>query len=287
VDHRYKALSSRIVDLVGDFTGDELFIIEGDSLLLHCFSNEKLDFYPGFQVLHATYLIEKFLQKLQQRKCVFEIVFFAQNARLCIPAGVHSDLHDRYLLAREAMIQHLVSVSHRSKDCLRVQRFDDFESDLLEAHLMSSGAYLFMCHDGAVAERKEGGGDGDIASSDDGNASDDSDSAIGDSDNTSGDDANASGDDDASVDSGIANDDGEILSDWGSDSEETDSDDENAGHNWPGVDSQEGSRVELRLMIHWFVAHGYNIALINSLEFRDTKVPHPLQSNERTNINSG
>lgn len=32
------------------------------------------------------------------------------------------------------------------------------------------------------------------------------------------------------------------------------------------------SRFKLRAMIYWFVVHGYNLALLNSLEFRDTKV---------------
>lgn len=32
------------------------------------------------------------------------------------------------------------------------------------------------------------------------------------------------------------------------------------------------SRFKLRAMIYWFVVHGYNIALMDSLEFRDTKV---------------
>ena len=32
------------------------------------------------------------------------------------------------------------------------------------------------------------------------------------------------------------------------------------------------SRFKFRAMIYWFVVHGYNLALANSLEFRDTKV---------------
>lgn len=32
----YQALSSRRVDLIGDYAGNELFLIEGDSLLLEC-----------------------------------------------------------------------------------------------------------------------------------------------------------------------------------------------------------------------------------------------------------
>ncbi|KAJ5247879.1 hypothetical protein N7468_002862 [Penicillium chermesinum] len=30
-------------------------------------------------------------------------------------------------------------------------------------------------------------------------------------------------------------------------------------------------RLSLRAMIHWFMDRGYNISLINSLDFRDTK----------------
>lgn len=92
---------------LGDFAGDQLFIIEGDSLLLHCFSNPKLNFNPGLQVLHATYLVEQVISKLRQRNCVFEIVFFTQNLKCCIPPGTLGVFHERYLLAREAIIQHL------------------------------------------------------------------------------------------------------------------------------------------------------------------------------------
>jgi hypothetical protein len=207
------------VDLVGDFVGDELFIIEGDSLLLQCFSNEKLDFNPGFQVLHATYLAEKLLQKLQQRKCFFEVVFFAENAPLCIPKGVHKDLHARYLLAREAIIQHLVSVRVQPSQFFQALRFDSYQSDEFKAHLISSGAYLFMCHDGAF------------------------------SDNT--------------------------ASDIDSNDSESDSDsDFEDGENKGSIIDKRGeiSRFKLRMMIYWFVVHGYNLALINTVEFSDTKV---------------
>ena len=41
---RYGRLSVRRVDLVGDYAGQELFLVEGDSLLLRCFSSANLDF---------------------------------------------------------------------------------------------------------------------------------------------------------------------------------------------------------------------------------------------------
>ena len=42
--NRYGRLSVRRVDLVGDYAGQELFLIDGDSLLLRCLSDSKLDF---------------------------------------------------------------------------------------------------------------------------------------------------------------------------------------------------------------------------------------------------
>lgn len=41
---RYGSLSTRRVDLVGDYAGQELFAVEGDSLLLRCFTDPRLDF---------------------------------------------------------------------------------------------------------------------------------------------------------------------------------------------------------------------------------------------------
>lgn len=40
----YLSLSSTVIDLVGDYAGKELFLIEGDSLVLQCFDDSKLDF---------------------------------------------------------------------------------------------------------------------------------------------------------------------------------------------------------------------------------------------------
>ena len=223
-------MAPRTVDLVGDFAGDELFMIDGDALLLQCFSNEKLDFSPGFQVLHATYLVEKILQKLQQRKCVFEIIFFAQNAPLCIPAYADAEIHDRYLLAREAIIQHLISISLQSTNRLRVKQFESYLSKSFETHLIKSGVYLFMCHDGAVATQHE-----DETPSDEGDAPTDSES-----------DGNS----------------------------ESDGSDEEIDENETGaIPHGMRSRIQHRMMINWFFGRGYNVALVNSLEFRDTKVP--------------
>jgi hypothetical protein len=40
----YSQVSSRFVDLISDYAGKEIFLIEGDSLLLECFSDPRIDF---------------------------------------------------------------------------------------------------------------------------------------------------------------------------------------------------------------------------------------------------
>ena len=39
----YLGLHARALDLVSDYAGNERFIIEGDSLLLHCFGDDRID----------------------------------------------------------------------------------------------------------------------------------------------------------------------------------------------------------------------------------------------------
>ena len=46
----YSNLPARRVDLVGDYAGQELFIFEGDGLLLRIFSDPQLDFCGMFNL---------------------------------------------------------------------------------------------------------------------------------------------------------------------------------------------------------------------------------------------
>lgn len=40
----YGGLDSRVLDLVSDYAGRELFCLEGDSLVLECLDDSRLDF---------------------------------------------------------------------------------------------------------------------------------------------------------------------------------------------------------------------------------------------------
>jgi len=65
----YGACNPRFIDLVGDYAGRELFLLEGDSLLRECFSDDRIDFHDGFQMLHAVFVVERFLDNLIKRHC--------------------------------------------------------------------------------------------------------------------------------------------------------------------------------------------------------------------------
>ncbi|RMZ45908.1 hypothetical protein AFCA_001133 [Aspergillus flavus] len=145
----YNGLYSRTLDLVGDYAGDELFILEGDSLLLHCFSDDQIDFTNGFQLLHATYLVEKFLAQLHQRKCNFHIAFFKKHAYGCIPPDVSRKLWPKYRLAREAILHHLLQNLPITLSSMRIGYFETYECEEFERYLVSVDPYFLMCHDGA------------------------------------------------------------------------------------------------------------------------------------------
>lgn len=148
---QYRHLLSRRVDLVGDYAGDELFLIEGDSLLLRCFADDKLDFDEGFQLLHATYNVEHFLQNLVQRKCHFNITFFDSNREFCLPPSASAQNANKFYLARAAIIRHLQQNLAKSHPSIHVDVFKAWDSPDFSKHLQATSPYFIMAHDGALA----------------------------------------------------------------------------------------------------------------------------------------
>lgn len=203
----YSKIYSRRVDIVGDYAGNELFLIEGDSLLLHCFDDEHINFDPGFQLLHATYAVERFLGGLVQRRCNFHIAFFDQNRELCVPSWA-SNNRDKYLLARAAIIRHLRVNLQPVHPGIEIHLFPSVRSDEFARYLEATDLYFVMCHDGASSSvlRKR-----------------------------------------------------ELMSKHAQDND---------------ADKEAALKVKtmFRLLIFWFLDQGYNAALVNGLEWRDTKV---------------
>ena len=144
----YAKLSSRLVDLVGDFAGANLFLLEGDSLLLTIFSDPGLDFHSGFQLLHAVYSVELFLKKLVDRNCRFKLVFFDHHAASCVPPGPEAKGNkNKFLLAREVIIRHLrASIDEHG---VELHDFRHVQDQRFLSFLSEQDVYFFMCHDGA------------------------------------------------------------------------------------------------------------------------------------------
>ena len=198
----YRRLLSRRVDLVGDYAGNELFLIDGDSLLLRCFSDKNLDFNHGFQMLHAAYNVELFLHQLVKRKCNFRLVFFNSSRDLCIPHASSSSNASKYRLARAAIIRHLQCELKAVDTAIPVNEFPSHDSSDFAQYLRDASPYFIMIHDGATSADR--------------------------------------------------------LSK-------------------PMTETQEqeepvNQRLKLREMILSFIGRGYNVALVNGLEWRDTKV---------------
>ncbi|KAF4979437.1 hypothetical protein FZEAL_4361 [Fusarium zealandicum] len=140
------------VDIVGDFAGRELFVIHGESLMRHCLYEAQVDFDGGFQLLHAIHAVEKFLSKLVERDCNFDIIFFRDLEHLCVPRGVSGENQiSKYLLARRILIEHL----SRSDLGFQILEFDSFESDECQSYLASHAIHFMLCDDGASGEQDE------------------------------------------------------------------------------------------------------------------------------------
>ncbi|KAJ8108297.1 hypothetical protein OPT61_g8268 [Boeremia exigua] len=154
----YSKLFSRRVDLVGDFAGSERFLIHGESLLLHCFSDAQIDFEPGLQLLHASYAVEKFLHGLVSRRCNFHIAFFDEYQDLCVPQDASPAVSEKYLLARAAIIRHLQVNLRPVHPDIEVKVFSSTTSEPFEEYLRTTDLYFVLLHDGASTKdaRKRG-----------------------------------------------------------------------------------------------------------------------------------
>lgn len=160
----------------------------------------------GFQLLHAVYSVEYFLQGLVQRKCNFHLVFFNEHQEACIPRCTSASNRQKYLLARSVFIRHFQA--HHSGS-IKLQIFESIHDPDFGHYLHASGVYFMLCHDGANPAKV---------------------------------------------------------------AEELPSlDDDKVGK--PRVKAEELERkIVFRGMIFSLIKRGYNIALINGLEWMDTKV---------------
>lgn len=243
----YHNLFSRRVDLVGDYAGNELFLIELDSLLLQCFSDPKINFdgtlddrshflaleltqtLDGFQLLHAVYAVEKLLHDLVSRKCNFHIVCFDQNEDLCVPPSAAKKNRDKYILARWTIIRHLQRNLPEESE-IKFCSFSSFTDPAFVSYLNATGVYFFMCHDGTDTSSPRSREDA----------------------------RRPLKDHPGSALQAIRKPESDMAL-----TNELDS---------LTINSSKDQKCRFRAMISWFIRNQYNVALINELEMLDTKV---------------
>ncbi|KAF3097586.1 hypothetical protein TWF569_011327 [Orbilia oligospora] len=145
----YASLRPLLLDLVGDYAGQELFFIEGDSLCRHIFSDKRVSINSnnGPQVVTAIYALERFLSNLRQRGCNFHLVFFEAHKYLCFDQSKTSDKKAwKYILVREAAIQHLQETIP-SNNAVKVFNYPSLNDPKFEEYLQEWKPYFALAHD--------------------------------------------------------------------------------------------------------------------------------------------
>ncbi|KAI1180970.1 hypothetical protein F4777DRAFT_527676 [Nemania sp. FL0916] len=147
----YSTLLPRRVDVVGDFGGKQLFLIDGDSLLHYSIVTSAVDFDVGFQLLHVIYAVESYLHGLQVRGCNFQVIFFENHKPLCASSTTSARNRYKYQITRAILIRHLQRPAITTSDDYTpdmVFSFPSIDSTLFHHHLAENPAAFLLCHDG-------------------------------------------------------------------------------------------------------------------------------------------
>ncbi|GJE85123.1 P-loop containing nucleoside triphosphate hydrolase protein [Phanerochaete sordida] len=100
---------ARRMDLIGDYAGSELFIIDGDSLVELALDDPLLALARqneiSFQILHAVHNVEKLLNDFLKRGAVFEIVFWDDARHLTARFDADNFIFASRSLARTMLIE--------------------------------------------------------------------------------------------------------------------------------------------------------------------------------------
>ncbi|KLU88174.1 DEAD/DEAH box helicase [Magnaporthiopsis poae ATCC 64411] len=143
----YRQRSCPRVDIIGDFAGNELFAIHGESLMAQCLTQANVDYQGGFQLLHAIHAVEKFLSDLERCGCRFHIVWFSNQEQLCIPPQAPEADHAKYHLTRAILIEHLNRRAGRSSPKTSFE-FSSLSSFDFGRYLQENAVQCFVCSDG-------------------------------------------------------------------------------------------------------------------------------------------
>lgn len=143
----------RWMDLVGDYAGDEFFVVDGDSLCQVVLDDELVAIgrdEPTFQILHAIYRLEQEILQLKQRNCNFEIVFFEANKHGTISTGSDKFTMASRSLAREIMKSHISQLSSKAE--IYSASFQDLKDPMWRKYVIAKQPMFVLLHAGPTLD---------------------------------------------------------------------------------------------------------------------------------------
>lgn len=153
-DNWYKKIAgkrARWMDLIGDYAGNERFILDGESLLQQVLGDPLLALArpgdPSFQTLHAINSLERLLSEMLKRSAIFDIVFWEDTRHLTLKGGTDFVVSSRSL-ARALLFNHLAE--HASDMGLDVYAFSSLADPAWIAYQQRTKPMFVMLNDGGT-----------------------------------------------------------------------------------------------------------------------------------------
>ncbi|KAG9094747.1 hypothetical protein FS749_011922 [Ceratobasidium sp. UAMH 11750] len=147
IDNWLSRLKPRWMDLVGDYAGDEFFVVDGDSICQLVLDDDLLvvgkQDKPGFQILHALHNFEQTILALKNRDCNFEVVFFDCNKHGTVWASGGDFVASSRLLARQILKSHAGQLSQVAS-----VEFDGLEDTRWHDYVKAKQPMFIFCHSG-------------------------------------------------------------------------------------------------------------------------------------------
>ncbi|GAA6015723.1 hypothetical protein JCM10207_008775 [Rhodosporidiobolus poonsookiae] len=130
------------------YSGQELFVLDGDALIQFVADDDLLAIAksgdPSFQLLHATWLLERTVQDLIHKDTTFEIVFFESQS--------HSSIHTgeaEYITSARRLLRSLL-IRRSNLPGIKVHQFESLEDDKWKAWYQRKRPMYVLGHDGGL-----------------------------------------------------------------------------------------------------------------------------------------
>ncbi|KAI9465203.1 P-loop containing nucleoside triphosphate hydrolase protein [Lactarius psammicola] len=153
-DKWYKKIAgkkARWMDLIGDYAGNERFILDGESLLQQVLGDPLLALArpsdPSFQTLHAINSLERLLSEMLKRSAVFDIVFWEDTRHLTLKGDTNFLVSSRSL-ARALLFSHLAGYAEEMG--LNIYSFSSLADPAWIAYRQWTKPMFVMLNDGGT-----------------------------------------------------------------------------------------------------------------------------------------